>query len=132
MWTTTIISIAVLALIILVAYLLSGNSTKSRKIKEWENKYKALTDTYESTRKMKFELRERLIRMEKAFASVEDDLPSNLIVKGYPDVSYYRVMEVDKDDSFTDYKVGDKVAHIRRKVNGKWSNVIVKLEFKKE
>jgi hypothetical protein len=39
---------------------------------------------------------------------------------------------MDEDDDFDGYNIGDKVPHIRRKVNYKWKNVPVTLRLRRE
>lgn len=75
-----------------------------------------------------------LVAMDDKFKNIEKDLANNIVVltEDGTEINYYRVKEMDENDDFKGYKIGDKVPHIRRKVNKKYKNVPVKLTLKRK
>lgn len=123
----TILVIAVIALIIMLAFSASGNTTKRTAIKEKDDTIKHLYDKLDRV------VAERH-HMEVRFRNLERELPNSLYAvddKG-EEVNYYRIKTMDKDDEFDGYNIGDKVPHIRRKVKYVWKNVPITLKLKRK
>jgi len=123
----TMLVIAVIALIIMLAFSASGNTTKRNAIKEKDTTIKNLYDKLDRI------VAERH-HMEVRFRNLERELPNSLYAvddKG-EEVNYYRIKVMDENDDFDGFNVGDKVPHIRRKIKSTWKNVPVTLKFKRQ
>ncbi len=122
----TILIIAVIALLIGLAFSVSGNTTKKAMIKEKDNDIQSLRQKLSG-------VTTRNQWMENKFRNIELVLPSILYAvddKGN-EVDYYRIKVMDEKDDFNGYNVGDKVPHIRRKIKYVWKNVPVTLKLKR-
>jgi hypothetical protein len=122
-----ILIFAVVALGFWVAYLISGNKTKREVIKQKESMIDSLNSHVNS-------YKEKLYIMDNKFRNIDRELPSNIQAFNSEgeEINYYRIKKMDEDDDFDGYNIGDKVPHIRRKVNYKWKNVPVTLRLRRE
>lgn len=123
----TILIIAVIALLIGLAFSVSGNTTKKSTIKEKDITITRLTNKLDN-----IVTRNQL--MENKFRGLERELPKLLYAvddKGN-EVDYYRIKVMDEKDNFDGYNVGDRVPHIRRKVKYVWKNVPITLKLRRK
>ena len=123
----TMLVIAVIALIIMLTFSASGNTTKRNAIKEKDATIKSLYDKIDG-------IVARNYYMETKFRNIEKELPNSLYAvddKG-EEVNYYRIKVMDENDDFDGYNVGDKVPHIRRKIKYVWKNVPITLKLRRK